>query len=538
MPNPNFRRPLFATFLSVLACLLALCAPYAQAKHPLPAEKAFAMHAVAVAPDAVEILFEIAPNYYLYGERFAFETDSAGVALGDVDRPSGKRINDPIFGEVETYHGQLRMRLPVSAPPGIERFTLTVKSQGCWEGGVCYPPSAQRIDINLTALAESRDNGGSGAGGANRATATNSGDESGRLAGLLSSGSVPLALVSFFGLGLLLAFTPCVFPMIPILSSIIVGAGSSVSRPRALALSAAYVLGMAIVYALAGVAAGLTGSLLAAALQNSWVLLVFALLFVLLALSMFGLYELRLPAALQNRLTNAANHRGHLGGVVFMGAVSALIASPCVTAPLAGALLYIATTGDAVLGGLALFTLALGMGVPLIIVALTAHSVLPKSGPWMGRIQKVMGVMLLGVALWIASPILPELPAVFRTNNEAAALLHFEGIASEAELDARLQTADRPVLLEFYADWCVSCKEMKRDTYSDPTVSAQMTRLLLLRVDVTAYNDSHKALLGRFGLVGPPGIVFFGADGQLRDGLRVVGFMPASEFSALLDRAL
>jgi thiol:disulfide interchange protein DsbD len=533
---PNFRRSLLAAFLPVFffACLLALCAPYAQAKHPLPAEKAFAMRAVAVAPDAVEIFFEIAPGYYLYGEQFAFETDFAGITLGHADLPPGKRLDDPVFGEVETHHGQLRIRLPVSTPPGGERFTLTVKSRGCWDGGVCYPPSTQRVDIDLTTFAEVRANGSSGTGGADR-----SGDESGRLAGLLSSAGVPLALASFFGLGLLLAFTPCVFPMIPILSSIIVGVGSSVSRPRALALSGAYVLGMAIVYALAGVAAGLTGSLLAAALQNSWVLLVFALLFVLLALSLFGLYELRLPAVLQNRLTSHSKG-GHLGGVAFMGAVSALIASPCVTAPLAGALLYIATTGDAVLGGLALFTLALGMGVPLVIVALTAHSVLPKAGPWMGRVQKVMGVMLLGVALWIASPVLPELqlPAVFRANLDAAALLHFESIASEAELDARLQTADKPVLLEFYADWCASCKEMKRDTYSNPMVAARMERMLLLRVDATAYNDSHKALLGRFGFVGPPGIVFFSADGQLREGLRVVGFMPASEFSALLDRAL
>jgi len=559
-------------------------------------EKAFAMRARAISHDTVEIVFEIAPDYYLYGERFAYQADPAEVVLGSIDRPPGKRKKDPVFGEVETYHGQLRMRLPVSTPPGIERFSLDVKSQGCWEGGMCYPPVVQRAEIDLTALAENHVSAGSG----NTNSAT--GDESGRLAGILSSTSVPMALAIFFGLGLLMAFTPCVFPMIPILSGIIVGTGNPLSRPRALALSVAYVLGMALTYALAGVVAGLTGSMLSAALQNTWVPLVFALLFVLLALSMFGFFELRLPAALQSRLADAANRKkgGHLGGVALMGAISALIASPCITAPLMGALLYIARTGDAVLGGLALFTLALGIGVPLIIVALAAHSLLPKAGPWMEGVRKTTGVLLLAVALWVASPALPGLVvmlgwaalllfpgiflsaldplpadaggwrrfwkgvgvvllvggvvilvgtlagsrdplrplAVFHTHTRAAAFSGFEDIASEAELDARLKTTDRPILLDFYADWCVACKEMERDTFSNPAVVAQMARMRLLRADVTAYDDSHKALLKRFGFVGPPGIVFFGADGQLREGLRVTGFMPADEFSALLDRAL
>ena len=591
---PIFRRPPLAAFAFFFACLLALCAPCVQAGDPLPVEKAFAMRARAISPDTVEVLFEIASGYYLYGERFAFEAAPAGVALGPVDRPPGKRKKDIVFGEVETYRGQLRMRLPVSVPQGVERFTLAVTSQGCWDGGICYPPTMQRAEIELAALAEGHDNGNSGS--------SNSGDESGRLAKLLSSTSVPLALVIFFGFGLLLAFTPCAFPMIPILSGIIVGSGSPVSRPRAVALSIVYVLSMALVYALAGIAAGLTGSLLSAALQSTWVPLVFALLFVLLALPMFGFFELRLPAALQSSLTNAANRGkgGHLGGVALMGAISALIVSPCVTAPLAGALLYIAQTGNAVLGGLALFTLALGMGVPLIIVALAAHSLLPKAGSWMEGIRKTMGVLLLAVALWIASPVLPGLVvmlgwaalllfpgvfllasdtlpanagiwrlfrkgvgivllvsgvailvgalagsrdplqplAIFHARSDTATLPGFEDIGSEAELDARLKTTDHPVLLDFYADWCIACKEMERDTFSDPAVAARMARMLLLRVDVTANNDSHKALLKRFGLVGPPGIVFFGADGQPRDDLRAVGFMAAAEFSALLDRAL
>ena len=587
---PIFRRPTAFAFFFV--CLLALCAPHVEAGDPLPAEKAFAMRARAISPDTVEVLFEIAPRYYLFGERFAFEATPVGVTLGRADLPPGERKIDPVFGEIEIYRDQLRIRLPVSAPPGAERFTLAVKSQGCWEGGICYPPIVQRAEIELL-MGNAGDN--------DDASAAGDGDESGRLAGLLSSASAPLALGIFFGLGLLLAFTPCVFPMIPILSSIIIGAGATTSRARALALSIAYVLGMALIYALAGVIAGLAGSSLSATLQTTWVPVVFALLFVLLALSMFGFFELRLPTALQNRLTNAANREkgGHLGGVALMGAISALIVSPCVTAPLAGALLYIATTGNAVFGGMSLFTLALGMGVPLIIVALAAHSLLPKAGPWMEGIQRTGGVLLLAVALWIASPSLPgfavmlgwaalllfsgvflcaldPLPvdasgwrrfwkgagivllisgaiilvgafagardplqplAVFHARTATANLPGFENINSEAELDARLKTADRPVLLDFYADWCSACKEMERDTFSDPAVAARMAKMLLLRVDVTANNDSHKALLKRFSLYGPPGVVFFGADGQLREDLRVAGFMSADKFSALLDRA-
>ena len=452
--------------------------------------------------------------------------------LISVERPPGERHNDPFFGEVETYRGLLRIRLRIDAPPPDRRFTLSVVSQGCWDGGVCYPPMTQRVDIELAAP-------GSGNNAAADTGGDTGGDESGRLAGLLSSTSVPLALACFFGFGLLLAFTPCTFPMIPILSGIIVGAGASVSRARALALSLAYVLGMALTYAVAGVIAGLTGSLLAAMLQNTWVLLAFALLFVLLALSMFGLFELRLPSALQTRRTNAANREkgGHLGGVLAMGALSALIVGPCVTAPLAGALLYIARTGDAILGGLALFTLALGMGTPLIVVALAARSLLPKSGPWMGWAQKAGGVLLLAAALWVVWPVLP-ISQTHSRPSAATAIPAFERIHSEAELDARLAATDRPVLLDFYADWCATCKEMERDTFSDPAVAARMSRMRLLQVDVTNYDESHKALLRRFGLVGPPGILFFRADGRVREDLRVVGFMPAAEFAALLDRAL
>ncbi len=414
---------------------------------------------------------------------------------------------------------------------------------------------------------------------------------------------MPIILLSFFGFGLLLAFTPCTFPMIPILSGIIVGQGNKVSHTRAFVLSLAYVLGMAVTYALAGVAAGMTGTMLSAALQNVWVLSTFALMFVLLSLSMFGFYELQLPSTLQSKLADTASHGkgGHLGGVTLMGVLSALIVGPCVAAPLAGALLYIAQTGDAVLGGWALFAMGLGMGAPLLAVGVASRSLLPKVGPWMEGVKKAFGVMLLAVALWMITPVIPPLAtmlgwaalllfsAIFLhaidplppqakgwqrfwkgvgvvlllagaailvgalagsrdplqplsvLRAQAAAPVdvpQFEKVDSIAELEARLATTDRPVLLDFYADWCVSCKEMERFTFSDAAVAARMSRMLLLKADVTANTDEHKALLKRFGLFGPPGILFFDGQGKERAGLRVVGFMKAEPFATVLDRAL
>ncbi|MDR1064189.1 MAG: protein-disulfide reductase DsbD [Azoarcus sp.] len=604
--------PIFASFRlpSILAALLlALLTMPARAADPMEAEEAFAMRARAIGPDAVEVVFDIAPKYYLYGERFRFEAEPPEIELGAPERPPGERKTDPFFGEVETYRSQLRMLLPVQAPPETKRFTLIVTSQGCWDGGVCYPPTTQRASIDLTASPGNAANGLAGRlleiapdSPPPAATPTpGNGDESGRIARLLSAASNPLALASFFGLGLLLAFTPCTFPMIPILSGIIVGTDRPVSRGRALALSLAYVSGMAFTYAAAGIAAGLTGTLLAAALQNAWALSAFALLFVLLALSMFGFFPLQLPSALQSRLADTANREkgGHLGGVAAMGVLSALIVGPCMTPPLAGALLYIAQTGDAALGGGALFVLALGMGAPLVAMALAARSALPKAGPWMEGVKKATGVLLLAVALWVATPVLPALAVMLgwaalllfsgvflsaldalphaaqgwqrfwkamgvmllfggvamlagalagsRDPLQPLAVFHaralstppaFERIGSMDELDARLAAAGRPVMLDFYADWCVTCKEMERDTFSDPAVAARMGRMLLLQVDVTAYGEAHRALLQRFGLIGPPGIVFFDAAGQLRSDLRVVGFMAAEEFAALLDRAL
>ena len=601
--------------LILLALLASLFSLPGQAADPIEPEKAFAMTARALDPQTVEIVFDVAPDYYLYGSKFRFDAEPTSVVLGEADRPPGKIKQDEFFGEVETYRGELRILLPVTAPADVKRFVLHVSSQGCWDGGICYPPTPQSADIDLTTSAAPAGNSllqraldqASTAAPAPAATASGtrsavSGDESGRIAGLLRNASIPLVLASFFGFGLLLAFTPCTFPMIPILSGIIVGHGHNISRSRAFMLSLAYVLGMAATYAAAGVAAGLTGTLLSAALQNVWVLSGFALVFVALSLSMFGFYELQLPSSLQSRLADTASHNkgGHLGGVAVMGVLSALIVGPCVAAPLAGALLYIAQTGDAVLGGFALFIMALGMGMPLLAVGLAARSVLPRTGPWMEGVKKAFGVLLLAVALWMLMPVLPALASMLAwaalllfsgiflhaidplppgakgwqrfwkgvgvmlllggaamlvgamagsrdplqplavLRAEAAATTPapaFEKVGSVAELDARLAATDRPVMLDFYADWCVSCKEMERYTFSDPQVAGRMSQMLLLKADVTDNNDEHKALLKRIGLFGPPGIIFFDPAGKERDGLRVVGFMPAPDFANVLDRA-
>jgi thiol:disulfide interchange protein DsbD len=430
-------------------------------------------------------------------------------------------------------------------------------------------------------------------------------DESGRIAGLLKNAGFWVAIVSFFGFGLLLSLTPCVFPMIPILSGIIVNHGHAVTHWRAFVLSLAYVLGMAVTYAVVGVAAGFSGTLLSNALQNAWVLSAFALVFVVLALSMFGFYELQLPAALQSKLSDKANQQGgSLPAIALMGALSALIVGPCVAAPLAGALLYIAQTKDAVLGGAALFAMALGMGAPLLAVGVFSRSFLPKPGGWMEGVRKFFGVVLLATALWLVSPVLPGwavmlgwaalliVPAIYlhaldplpphatgwhrfwkgigilmllggaailagllggsrdplkpldflrgtaaQSLGAASPAPTFEKVKSLAELDARVAAAAQPVLLDFYADWCVSCKEMEKFTFADPKVAAKMKEFVLLKADVTANDDDDKALLQRFSLFGPPGTIFF-RNGKEIAGLRVVGYQPAAAFLQTLDQAL
>jgi thiol:disulfide interchange protein DsbD len=576
-----------------LFLLLFALTGMARAEEPLPPEEAFRFSARAIDAKTIEARWQITDGYYMYRDKFKFVLD--GGTVGTPKLPAGKLKDDEIFGKVETYRKEVKILLPVEAAGPV---TLKAVSQGCWDGGICYPPLNQQTALDLagvpstTAASPASDNASSPAPA----------DESSRIAGLFKGDNLALVLASFFGFGLLLSLTPCVFPMIPILSGIIVNHGHAVSHLRAFVLSLAYVLGMAVTYAAVGVAAGLSGTLLSAALQNAWVLGGFALVFVVLSLSMFGFYELQLPAALQSKVSDTANRQGgSLPAIALMGALSALIVGPCVAAPLAGALLYIAQTGNAVLGGSALFVMALGMGAPLLLVGAFSRSLLPKSGPWMEGVKKFFGVIMLATALWLVSPVIPlwlqmlgwallmVVPAIYLHALDplpphahgwqrlgkglgvmlllgGAAMLMgvlggakdplqplgflrgasaavspaptFQKVATVADLDARLKSAGKPVMLDFYADWCVSCKEMERFTFADPQVAARMQQIVLLKADVTANSGADKELLKRFGLFGPPGIIFFDAQGKEIADLRVVGFQPAQQFLPTLERVL
>jgi thiol:disulfide interchange protein DsbD len=504
--------------LALVLCLAVAVPAWAQLSFGgksdalLEPEKAFRFSARALDEKAVEIRFEIADGYYMYRERFRFS--AAGAKLGTPEFPPGKKHKDEFFGEMETYRKDVRVVLPAEASGA---FDLMVISQGCADVGVCYIPMESKARIQL-------------AGASAGPVASDSGFSllaSDVEIARLFQGNFALVLASFVGFGLLLAFTPCMLPMIPILSSIIAGEGRGMNRPRAFVLSLAYVLGMAVAYAAAGVGAAYSGSLLSAALQNAWVLGAFALVFVALALSMFGLYEIRLPGFVHQRLAGVQGRLrgGRIASVAGMGALSAVIVSPCVAAPLAGALLYISQTRDVALGGSALFAMALGMGVPLIVVGVSEGALLPKAGPWVNRVKYVFGVLLIGVAAWIVWPVLAP----------SGAPAGFQRIATGAELDERLRAPGKAVMLDFYADWCVSCKEMEKFTFTDPRVREKLDRMLLVQADVTGNTEAHKALLKRFSLFGPPGIIFFDAQGREIRGLRVIGYQNADRFLKTLE---
>lgn len=586
-------------FLFLLFAFFAALANPLQAQEFLDPAVAFKPSARALDGQTVEIRYEIAKGYYLYADKFRAQPADESIIVGALQIPKGKEKDDENFGRVEVFYKEVALRLPVERNNSGELpLRLEVSSQGCADAGVCYPPQTQTLNVVLPDPAKTPT--APPAGASNTAV---DGDESGFIADTLKNAGFWAILAFFFVAGLGLSLTPCVFPMIPILSGIIAGQGDKATKGRALALSLAYVLGMAVTYAAIGIAAGLTGTLLSAALQNAWVLGAFAGVFVVLSFSMFGFYELQLPTSLQSKLSEESGHlQGGRGvGVFLMGALSALIVGPCVAAPLAGALLYIGQTGDAVLGGTALFVMALGMGAPLILVGVAGGSLLPRTGPWMEGVKKTFGVLLLATALWLISPVIPDvmemlgwaalliIPAIYlhaldplpahakgwlrfwkgigivmlltgaalligalagnrdplqplaglRGGGALAAevpKLAFEPIRSVAELDARISTVDRPVMLDFYADWCVSCKEMERFTFADPKVQAKLAGFTLLKADVTANSTDDKALLARFGLFGPPGIIFFDAKGQEIKNVRVVGFQEAGKFLQSLGR--
>ena len=561
---------------------LALAQAASGAGDLLEPESAFRFSARQV-DGAVEVHFAIAQGYYLYRDRMRFSAQGP-VKLGEPQFPPALPHKDEFFGDMPIYRGQVTVVVPLQ---GEGRYDLNVISQGCADAGVCYVPMESRATLQAAAAGVKPPSLSLYASDADIAS--------------LLQGNFALVLGGFVVLGLLLAFTPCMLPMIPILSGIIAGEGERLTKGRALALSLIYVFSMALTYALAGIAAAYAGSLIAAYLQNVWVLGAFALIFVLLALSMFGFYELRMPQFLQNRLHESQGRLrgGRIASVAAMGVFSAVIVSPCVSAPLAGTLLQISRSGDVVLGGAALFALAIGMGLPLIAVGVSEGALLPKAGAWMVAVRKFFGVLLLAVALWILSPVLPAAgemlawaalligsamflraldslppgasgwwrlwkgvgivalvigvallvgvltgsrdplrPLAGLTGDAApASATPWVRIASAAQLDDQLQAASRPVMLDFYADWCVSCKEMEKFTLSDPRVRAALAPMLLLQADVTAASEADRALLKRFSLFGPPGMIFFDAQGREIPGLRVIGYQPPDRFLKTLAAA-
>jgi len=564
----------------------------------LDADEAFRFSAEVADASTVVAHWDIAQGYYLYRNRFKFSVPpGSAIQPGEPEFPAGEHKNDEFFGDIEIYHNQVEARIPLQrATADAGTLELTVGYQGCAERGVCYPPIKKTVSLAIPAAAASTPANGPGAPTLSEQDA---------IAKRLAEGNIWATLAAFFGVGLLLAFTPCVFPMIPILSSIIVGQGDRMTARHGFVLSSVYVLAMAATYTAAGVVAGLFGENLQAAFQNPWILSAFALVFVLLALSMFGFYELQMPASIQGRLTELSNRQkgGSLAGVAVMGFLSALIVGPCVAAPLAGALIFIGRTGDWVLGGMALFALSLGMGAPLVAIGTGAGKLLPRAGQWMDAVKAVFGVMLLAVAIWMLERILPPMVSMllwsallivsavymgawtilpadaggWRKLWKGGGLMLFvygallligaagggtdplkpldaftsrlvQGAVSVEQTRtafATIKTLDdlqrelaaaaakhQPAMLDFYADWCVSCKEMDKYTFETPQVRQALSQFRLLRADVTANDAADKALLKHFELVGPPGIIFYDRSGAEHPELRLVGFKPADEFIA------
>lgn len=570
----------------------------APADQPLPAGDAFVPSVEVIDPFNLRISFAIADGYYLYRHMLGVSSGSADVQPGEPLLGPGEPKWDEEYGDTLVFYRQAVMEVPLSRRgPASTRFEFLLEYQGCKEDSICYPPMSREFVVLLPDADLS-------AAPAAPAPGVPAQSEQDRLSGLIASGSILTVMALFAGLGLLLAFTPCVLPMVPILSGIIVGQGPDVTTRRAFLLSLTFVLGMAVTYTAAGAAFAAAGQQIQGLLQQTWVIVGVAGLFVLLALAMFGFYDLQIPSSWQTRL-NAMSGRqrgGSYYGAAIMGMISALVVSTCVTPPLVAALAVIAQAGDVLRGALALFALSIGMGLPLLIIGTSAGRLLPRAGAWMNAVKAIFGVLLLGVAVWMLERILPgpvtlALWAVllvvagvflgaFHVLDHAAtparqlgkglgviALIYgaalligalagndnpwqplrfalpatasgtqqagndFRLIKSVADLERELdaaRSAGQPVMLDFYADWCVSCKEMERYTFSDATVQDTMSRIVLLKADVTRVDADDQALMQRFGIVGPPTIVFFGTDGSERRNFRLVGFKPAADFLAHL----
>ena len=618
----------------------------------LPVDEAFRFNAFPDGADHVKLIWQIADGYYLYRARVKVSTTSQQAQLGTLQMPTGEIKEDEFFGKQEIYHHELVAGVPVArAAAAAFTLPLEVTYQGCASAGLCYPPQTKSITLSLAASngpgAGSADVGGtnglanngaagagssatSGSGGANSLASTAAGNsanstaatsgtatsgaagscsinskgppggsEQDRFAALITSGNTFLMLGGFFLAGLLLAFTPCVLPMVPILSGIIAGQGKNVTTGRAFSLSVTYVLGMSLTYTIAGALCAAAGKQVQTIFQQPWILGLFAAMFVVLALSMFGLFTIQMPSAIQSRLADVSNRQqaGTFGGVALMGVLSALIVTTCVGPALVGALVVIGQTGQIARGAAALFAMSLGMGTPLLIVGASAGKLLPKAGAWMDTVKKLFGVMMLAVADWMLARIIPDryalllwaIPAFvcawllyskdrprnstawmvrfagaaagvygialvtgfvlgntdplapFALRSERSQELTFQHIKSVTDLQKAITEANaqgRTVLVDFSAKWCVSCKEMEKYTFTDTAVKTALDHTVLLRADVTDNDADDQALLKHMGIIGPPTIAFYGVSGEECSHYRVVGFMKAPEFASHAREAL
>jgi thioredoxin:protein disulfide reductase len=588
LPRPGWKWKCGLAFLLFLLLFPVTPNTAPAAQEVLPVDQVFQVTGRVAGPHHLEARFRIAEGTYLYRHKVKFDIHPPEIQLGEVRLPAGRPKEDPVFGRIEIYRQSLQVPIPISRPaPEMRDITLTVLYQGCSDSGFCYPPQRKKINLTLPPNLPAT------------AAKTPSGPEpidplSLKYDRLFREGNLLLVLLSFFGFGLLLSLTPCVFPMIPILSGIIVAQGTSVPKGRSFTLSLIYVLGMALTFAVVGVIAGLTGFLISTLLQNPWVIGFFSLIFVLLALSMFGFYELQIPGALQTLLTKTSNRfsGGNFAGVFFMGILSALIIGPCVTPPLAGALLFIGQTQNVWLGGTALFVLALGMGVPLLVIGASAGLVLFKAGIWMEAVKTFFGILLLALALYQVSPFislslqmllwaallivssiylraLDPLPEgargwaqfwkglgvlIFliglalligalgggrnlyqplegllgRAESTSGATvspgLAFQRLTSLAELDQQLQSSrGRKVLLYFGAEWCTSCKALERTAFRDARVQERLKEIKILKADLTDMTAASQALMKKFGIFGPPAILFFDEQGREITTARLIG---------------
>jgi thiol:disulfide interchange protein DsbD len=578
----------------------------------LQPEEAFVFEAIGHTAETILVRFTAQPGYYLYLDKFAFRVVGDNrFEVREVKLPAGVIKDDPEFGPVPVIYGQVEIPVRVNRPAGPDQnLTLEADYQGCRDGDICYPPQTTRIALLMPASSQAIERPlqdklpGSEEASLPAGVAAVPVSEQDRLATLLVD-NPPAAIFAFFVAGLLLAFTPCVFPLVHILSGIIAGQGDRLTTNRAFWLSLVYVLAMAVTYTVAGVLAGLFGQNLQAWFQNPWIIVGFVAIFVLLALSMFGFYELQLPSRWQTALTERSNRQqgGNLGGVAIMGFLSALIVGPCVAPPLAAALIVIGASGSAALGGAALFALSMGMGVPLILFGVSAGKLIPRAGAWMDAVKAVFGVGLLALGIWMLERILPGnivmmlwgvlaitcgvylgafervalgssgwrslwkalgIMLVFlgaleivgaasggdrwtrplahiRTTGAEAEHVEFRKIKSLADLEqavAQANASGKPAMLDFYADWCVECIRMERNTFPVPQVQALLGQVQPLQADVTANDDTDQVLMKKFGIIGPPAILFFDRNGKEMRDYRLVGYFKPAEFSGHLQRVI